>query len=136
MEFQKGVEYQLFSIPFTVLTLCGAWCPENWSKKEKSLYSIYTIVIMLLGIVFFSEIMINIVLTANTDNFNMENIFTAIVVGVGIYKKVNVLLFRTNIMNFINKYATKQWHKPVNLEESIIFSENLSERRLSTLMIK
>nr|QGW50380.1 odorant receptor 53 [Chouioia cunea] len=134
MDFQKSVEHQLFAIPFTVLTLCGAWCPENWSHENKRIYSVYTCFIMILGIIFFTEMMINIVLTFNSDNFNMENIFTAIVVGVGIYKKINVLLYRANIMNFINEYATNQWYKPRNIEETAIYSANLSERRRVTIV--
>lgn len=113
-----------------VLTLCGTWYPENWPNKKKRIYKCVTTVLVCLGIILFVEMLIYIILTSGKDNVDLENIFAAICIAVGLYKKINILYHRPKLMNFISNYTKNQWNKPNNFEEEIVNLNILSETRL------
>lgn len=135
MNFQDSFEHQVLPVPFTVLTLCGTWYPENWSARKKRFYNFFTAAILVLGISLFIEMLLNVILTIDTDKFTLEDIFATIVFAVGIYKKTNILLYRRNIINLITKYTNNPWHKPRNVMEALITLRNRIETKLVQIII-
>ena len=129
MKFQDSIEYRVLPIPFTVLTLCGTWYPENWPAKQKRIYSLITMLLLVLGVILFIEITIKIILIKKTDDFNLENVFAAIVFAVGIYKKINILYFRPKLIDLISDYCNNEWCQPKNFEEAMIHLKVQEETR-------
>ncbi|XP_011503365.1 PREDICTED: odorant receptor 94a-like [Ceratosolen solmsi marchali] len=117
MHFYNSIEYHYLPIPFAILTICGTWCPENFSTISKQIYKLFTIVSVFLGIILFVEILIDVILSNGTIYFKLDNIFAVLVFSVGLYKTINVLCYRSMILSFITDYVDNQWYRPRNVKE-------------------
>ena len=129
MKIADSIEHHFLPVPFTVLTLCGTWCPENWSRKAKRIYKCFTATVLILGIILFLETFANIVFTIGTEKFNLENVFAMNVFAIGIFKKINIINSRQEVIEFFRNYVDHEWYKPQNLIETIICRKIASETR-------
>jgi hypothetical protein len=134
MNCYDSVEYQYLPEPFIVLTLCGNWCPVNCSEKRKQIYKLFSIFILFLGILLFVEILIKTIATVGTNEFLLENLLTVIVFTVGLYKKINLLYSRQNIIAFINNYVDNEWYKPQSISEIDIYRKMKLKIRLDNVL--
>ena len=128
-EFEKILEYRVMPIPFLILTTLGIWYPEYWPTYKKNIHKIYRIFIQMCGIVLCCQLVIFIILSAGSINFNLDNAFVVSAMINGAYKASKLLSSKKDILYFIKYFYDDEWQIPRDSREAEIMNNMNSKTR-------
>ncbi|XP_043264943.1 odorant receptor 46a-like [Colletes gigas] len=114
---ERSGEMGILQSIFRILVVCGCWQPPSWrSPLKKYLYTVYTvIVLLLLYTVTFSQFMDIVMGVQNQDEFS-ENFYLLLAMLVACYKIYSILKSRGCIAAMTNILETEPF-LPGNAEE-------------------
>lgn len=129
MVISECLEYRALPIQFLIFTLSGVWCPDDWNPIIRSLYKFYTVIQATAGVLFWSTMLINLIVTKNNSDYFYENLFAISTLSYAMYKEVFVLIKRKQIINLLKLCFEDKWYKPRNRDEIHIIENYEYETR-------
>ncbi|XP_028047922.1 putative odorant receptor 71a isoform X2 [Monomorium pharaonis] len=114
---KKKDKLALFKHTFTTMTVVGCWQPLSWLSPIKyKLYSIYTLFLTLMLLIFaISQFMIIVLNAANPEDFTSV-LYMMTAMCMGIFKISNMWLNRKNYADIINTLIDEPF-RPVIADE-------------------
>lgn len=121
MLIRKTLEHQVLPVPFHILTLWGIWCPEHVQPRIRCFYSVFTYFVIISDILLTTEVFIHLIVIIHNKEFELDVFFIFTSLMNGLYKALNILLTRKQIVKLLMKGFEDRWRFPRDdLEKKIL----------------
>lgn len=105
---------------FKILTICGCWTPASCRRLHaKTLYTLYTTLVLLLLYTFCVSQFLNVILNVRTAD-ELSDSFYMFIASVLACCKIVVLLINCKAIRTLSRKLEEEPCKPTNLQEILI----------------